>query len=76
MSREQRPEFGLKAQLDVVQKQMDKERQEHRRKVDAMENQLDRARADNQVICSQQRTRKHFCTESKYYNILKGLCRP
>ena len=52
MSREQRPEFGLKAQLDVVQKQMDKERQEHRRKVDAMENQLDRARADNQVICS------------------------
>ena len=49
MSRGERPEFGLKAQLDVVQKQMDKERQEHRRKVDAMENQLDRARADNQV---------------------------
>jgi hypothetical protein len=44
-----RPEANLKPQLEAVQRQMERERSEHRRRLDLLETQLETSSIDNQV---------------------------
>jgi hypothetical protein len=44
-----RPEASLKAQAEAVQRQMEKERAEHQRRLELLETQLESSSLDNQV---------------------------